>query len=161
MNVPRVRDIMREVPITVRDNEPLINVLRIMRDKNIGSMIITDEGGKVLGVFTERDLVRLVANNEDVSSFTIGDVMTRPVIAVEADASLIKAVHIMAKHGIRHLPVIDSNGKVVGIISIRDAAITLARLLVDIGIGSLEITEEEVSMIREMVNTNVNEGWGL
>ncbi|KUO81133.1 MAG: CBS domain-containing protein [Vulcanisaeta sp.] len=161
MAIPKVRDIMREVLVTVRDNEPLLNVLRLMHGKNIGSVIVTNEEGKVIGVFTERDLVRVVANNEDVNSLTVGDVMTKNIIVVETDASLIKAVHIMAKHNIRHLPVVDEGGKVVGIISIRDAAITLARLLVDINMPSLGITEEEVGMIREMsTDVNIDEGRG-
>ncbi|MFP3237387.1 MAG: CBS domain-containing protein [Vulcanisaeta sp.] len=160
MAIPRVRDVMREVLVTVRDNEPLPNVLRLMYSKNIGSVIVTNEEEKAVGVFTERDLVRVVANNEDVSSLTVGDVMSRNVVVVEADASLIKAVHIMAKHGIRHLPVVGESGRVVGIISIRDAAITLARLLVDMNMPSLGITEEEIGMIREITNANLDEGRG-
>jgi len=160
MAIPRVRDVMREVIITVRDNEPLLNVLRIMYSRNIGSVVVTNEEGRAVGIFTERDLVRVVAKNGDVSSLTVGDVMTRGVIVVEADASLIKAVHIMAKHGIRHLPVVDGEGRVVGIISIRDAAIALARLLVDLNIPSLGLTEEEASMVREITDVNVDEGRG-
>jgi CBS domain-containing protein len=158
MAIPRVRDVMREVIITVRDNEPLLNVLRIMYSRNIGSVVVMNEEGRAVGIFTERDLVRVVAKNGDVSSLTVGDVMTRDVIVVEADASLIKAVHIMAKHGIRHLPVVDSEGRVVGIISIRDAAIALARLLVDLNISSLGLTEEEASMVREITDVDVDEG---
>ncbi|MCG2880620.1 MAG: CBS domain-containing protein [Vulcanisaeta sp.] len=160
MAIPRVRDVMREVIITVRDNEPLLNVLRIMYNRNIGSVVVMNEEGRAVGIFTERDLVRVVAKNGDVSSLTVGDVMTRDVIVVEADASLIKAVHIMAKHGIRHLPVVDSEGRVVGIISIRDAAIALARLLVDLNISSLGLTEEEASMVREITDVDVDEGRG-
>ncbi|MGC8543303.1 MAG: CBS domain-containing protein [Vulcanisaeta sp.] len=160
MAIPKVRDVMKEVLVTVRDNEPLINVIRIMHDKNIGSMIVTNEEDKVLGVFTERDLVRLIANNVDLSSLTIGDVMTRNVIVVEPDASLIKAVHMMAKHNIRHLPVVDEDGKIMGIISIRDTAIALARLLVDMNIEGLA-TEEEISMIKEIISADIDEGRGL
>ena len=156
MAIPRVRDVMREVPITVRDDESLIKVVKIMNEGNIGSIIVTNEDGKVMGVFTERDLLRLIANNVNIDALTVGDVMTRNVVVIEQDASLIKAVHIMAKHGIRHLPIVDDDGRVIGIISIRDAAIALARLLVDIGIGRLGATEEEVSMIRDIIN--IDEG---
>ena len=156
MAIPRVRDVMREVLITVKDNEPLTNVIRLMNERNIGSMIVVNEEGRVVGVFTERDLLRLVANNVSLDSLTVGDVMTRDVIVIEEDASLIKAVHIMAKHGIRHLPIVDEDGKAVGIISIRDAAIALARLLVDMDIGRLGVTEEEMSMIRDLIN--IDEG---
>ncbi|ADY01936.1 MAG: CBS domain-containing protein [Vulcanisaeta sp.] len=156
MAIPRVRDVMKEVPVTVRDDEPLISVIRIMNERNIGSIIITDEEGRVIGVFTERDLLRLVASNIDISTLTVGDVMTKDVIVIEQDASLIKAVHIMAKHGIRHLPIVDEDGKIVGIISIRDTAIILARLLVDMGMGRLGATEEEVSMIKDIIN--IDEG---
>ncbi|GAB6947422.1 hypothetical protein JCM16161A_15520 [Vulcanisaeta sp. JCM 16161] len=156
MAIPRVRDVMKEVPITVRDDEPLTKVIKIMNERNIGSIIITDEEGKAIGVFTERDLLRLVANNISLDALTVGDVMTRNVIVVEEDASLIKAVHIMAKHGIRHLPIIDEGGKVIGIISIRDAAIALARLLVDMDVEKLGVTEEEVGMIRDLIN--IDEG---
>ncbi|WP_243665842.1 CBS domain-containing protein [Vulcanisaeta sp. JCM 16159] len=113
MAIPRVRDVMKEVPITVRDDEPLTEVIKIMNERNIGSIIVTDEEGKAIGVFTERDLLRLIASNVGLGALTVGDVMTRNVIVVEEDASLIKAVHIMAKHGIRHLPIVDEDGKVV------------------------------------------------
>ncbi len=156
MAIPRVRDVMREVPITVRDDESLIKVVKIMNEGNIGSIIVTNEDGKVMGVFTERDLLRLIANNVNINELTVGDVMTRNVVVIEQDASLIKAVHIMAKHGIRHLPIVDESGSVTGIISIRDAAIALARLLVDMGIGRLGATEEEVSMIKDIIN--IDEG---
>ncbi len=127
-----------------------------MNDRNIGSIIVTNEEGRAIGVFTERDLLRLVASNVGLDALTVGDVMSRNVIVIEEDASLIKAVHIMAKHGIRHLPIVDEDGKVIGIISIRDAAIALARLLVDMDIGRLGATEEEVSMIRDLIN--IDEG---
>lgn len=156
MAIPRVRDVMKEVLITVRDDEPLTEVIRIMNERNIGSIIVTNEEGRAVGVFTERDLLRLVASNVGLDALTVGDVMTRNVIVIEEDASLIKAVHIMAKHGIRHLPIVDEDGKVVGIISIRDAAIALARLLVDMNVKELGATEEEVSMIRDLVN--IDEG---
>ncbi len=127
-----------------------------MNERNIGSIIVTDEEGRAIGVFTERDLLRLVASNVGLDALTVGDVMTRNVIVIEEDASLIKAVHLMAKHGIRHLPIVDEDGKVIGIISIRDAAIALARLLVDMDIGKLGATEEEVGMIRDLIN--IDEG---
>ncbi|ADN50278.1 CBS domain-containing protein [Vulcanisaeta distributa] len=156
MAIPRVREVMREVLITVKDDKPLTEVIKIMNEKNIGSIIVTDEEGRAIGVFTERDLLRLVASNVSLNALTVGDVMTRNVIVIEEDASLIKAVHIMAKHGIRHLPIVDEDGKVIGIVSIRDAAIALARLLVDMDIGKLGATEEEVSMIRDLIN--IDEG---
>ncbi|WP_054843140.1 CBS domain-containing protein [Vulcanisaeta souniana] len=158
MAIPRVRDVMKEVPITVRDDESLIKVIKIMNEGgNIGSIIVTNEEGRVIGgVFTERDLLRLIANNVNIDALTVGDVMTKDVIVIEEDASLIKAVHIMAKHGIRHLPIVDEDGRIIGIISIRDAAIALARLLVDMDISRLGATEEEVSMIRDIIN--IDEG---
>lgn len=142
----------------MRDDESLIKVIKIMNEGgNIGSIIVTNEEGRVIGgVFTERDLLRLIANNVNIDALTVGDVMTKDVIVIEEDASLIKAVHIMAKHGIRHLPIVDEDGRIIGIISIRDAAIALARLLVDMDISRLGATEEEVSMIRDIIN--IDEG---
>lgn len=148
--IPRVRDVMREVPITVSEGDLLVEVIRIMASRGIGSVIVTDELGDVVGVFTERDLLRLLANSTNIGELTVGDVMTREVISVEPGASLIKAIHIMAKHGIRHLPVLDRDGKLMGIVSIRDAAIALARILVDANISGVELTSEEVEMIMDI-----------
>jgi len=141
---------MREVPITVSEGDLLVEVIRIMASRGIGSVIVTDELGDVVGVFTERDLLRLLANSTNIGELTVGDVMTREVISVEPGASLIKAIHIMAKHGIRHLPVLDRDGKLMGIVSIRDAAIALARILVDANISGVELTSEEVEMIMDI-----------
>ncbi|WP_069808269.1 CBS domain-containing protein [Vulcanisaeta thermophila] len=159
MGLPRVRDVMREVVVTAREDSPLLDVVKAMVENGVGSMIITDDENRVIGVFTERDLMRLVGNSEDLSRLVVGEVMTRNVVVIEDDASLVKAVHLMAKHNIRHLPVINSEGKLVGVISIRDAAIALARALVNMSLGGLELTEEETAMLRDIAD--VDEGRGL
>lgn len=159
--VPRVREIMREVPVVAREDEPLMNVVRTMASRGIGSILIVDDVGRPVGVFTERDLLRLVANSVDLGTLTVGNVMTRPVVSIEESASLVKAVHVMAKGGFRHLPVIDDSGKLTGIVSIRDAAIALARLLVDLGIIERAVlSPEEALLLEEVSAVDVNEGMG-
>ncbi len=141
---------MKEIPITARDSDYVSDVVKTMYQNNVGSIVVVDEVGRPIGIFTERDLVRLVSQGLDPRRTVIGDVMSKEVIVVERDASLLKAVHIMAKHGIRHLPVVDERGVIVGVISIRDAAVTLARVLVNLDLSRFGFTQEELVELREI-----------
>nr|MEB3851030.1 CBS domain-containing protein [Desulfurococcales archaeon] len=76
--------------------------------------------GRLLGIFTERDLVHHLHRGGGLDD-RLGETMTRNPVTVREDESLWKAVILMVEHGIRHLPVVDSQGRLVGVVSVRDA----------------------------------------
>ena len=87
---------------------------------NIGSIPVVDEEQRILGMFTERDLVRLMAERgAQALEAKLGEVMTRKLVIAHPDDPIPKLAHKMLEHGIRHLPVVDENGRLLGVVSIR------------------------------------------
>lgn len=97
----------------------VLDVLKLMSDKQIGSVMVVDEG-KVAGIFTERDFARKVGV-QDVkpSAVRVGDVMTRDLITVGMDNSVNECMTLITENRIRHLPVLEE-GQLIGIVSIGD-----------------------------------------
>jgi CBS domain-containing protein len=92
-----------------------------MAKKNVGAMAVIDGGGHLIGIFTERDIVfRVVAQQLDLNTTCVGDVMTRSVHTVDADETFGRALLIMHDNRFRHLPVLE-HGKLVGMVSGRSA----------------------------------------
>ncbi|MGB0029234.1 MAG: CBS domain-containing protein [Nitrososphaeraceae archaeon] len=119
-----------------------------MRDKNISSLVVIHNYNKSAGIVTERDLVRKVCVNDASSgNMQIKDVMSFPLLAIDANASVEQAVDIMIQNGVRHLLVIQDNDvyKPLGIITHSDFARYLkANLDIDdINAKILESMQEE------------------
>ncbi len=109
-----IEDVVTAMPsITLKEG------IKILQEKNVGSIIITDNNKKCVGLFTERDAIRLIAN--DVSLDTQMDqVMTRNVHTIGEEASFEEArLFIISHSGFRHVPVVNSKGELVGLFSIR------------------------------------------
>ena len=113
-----VGGIMRKDVRTVEGTRPLLESVKSMRDADIGCIIVL-ENGKPVGIFTERDLVRKVAEGADILKVTTAQVMSRPLTTISSTASLWDAITLMGRQKIRRLPVIE-NGKLIGILTERD-----------------------------------------
>lgn len=121
-----VREAMVKNPITVGPSASLIEAAKLIRDKEIGSVIIVDKG-KVLGIATERDLVRrVIAEGKDPKTVKIGDVMSSPVVFINPNEDVVDAAQLMKQKGIRRLVVMDGD-KLVGIITSDDLARNMKR----------------------------------
>ncbi len=97
----------------------VFDALKLLSDYSVGAILVMD-GEQLVGVFSERDYTRKVALQGKNSRETpVADIMTRNVIAVAPQTRTRACMALMSQHKIRHLPVVD-NGKVVGMISIRD-----------------------------------------
>lgn len=108
------------------EEDPLVNVADFMRKNNIGAVAVIDKNGKLIGILTERDIVRAVSDgNLDAK---VKDYMTRNVIGVKSEISEAEAGEIMLENHFRHLPIVDDDNKVIGIVSIRDIAKSLLYL---------------------------------
>ena len=82
---------------------------------------MTDEADKLVGIFTERDvLMRVAGIVDDLSAATVWGYMTPDPVAVHADLPIAHALHLMAVHGFRHLPLVDADSRPIGVISFRD-----------------------------------------
>ena len=84
-----------------------------------GSLLIMEEG-RLIGIVTERDVLRTVGEGKDPKAVSLRDVMTSDVVTVRSELSVREAAQIMFDKWFRHLPVVDADGDVVGIVSLRD-----------------------------------------
>jgi len=163
VELSRVSDVMREITVTASESDSLLLAVKLMMENKISVVLVTDETETPIGILTERDIVKAVNSSPDsLQSLKVGSVMTRSPITITRDASILKAVHIMAKHQIRHLPVVDENGFLEGIVSIRDIAVELARMLVDMEVMGITMEEKEmIKSLSEEIDVNVDEGRGF
>lgn len=94
--------------------------VRLMAQKHVSAVMVV-EGGALIGIFTERDVVfRVVAQNRDTRATLLAEVMTRAPRTIAPDESFGYALLVMHQNGFRHLPVVE-NGVPIGILSARDA----------------------------------------
>jgi CBS domain-containing protein len=116
-----VREVMTRDLHTIKDDSPIVEAARQMRDGDVGDVLITD-GDRASGILTDRDIaVRGVAEDRDPNSRAL-DIATTGVVGIEADQRIDDAVELMRSHDIRRLLVVD-RGRPVGIVSIGDLAV--------------------------------------
>ncbi|MEM0293233.1 MAG: CBS domain-containing protein [Saccharolobus sp.] len=115
-----VKEYMKKNVIVVDKNTTLRDVAKIMTENNVGSVIVVDNG-KPIGIITERDIVRAIGRNKDLNN-KAEEIMTSSLITIKEDSPITGALSLMRSYNIRHLPVIDNEGNLKGIISIRDIA---------------------------------------
>lgn len=105
---------------SVTSGSSVLSALQKMAEKNIGALLVIDEG-KLVGILSERDYARKVALMGKVSKDTaVKDIMTQRVLYVRPDESVEDCMALMTEKHFRHLPVIDNKGKILGMISIGD-----------------------------------------
>jgi CBS domain-containing protein len=114
-----VKEIMRhDILVTAKPDEKVIDAVEKMAKYKVGSVVIIDDG-KVLGIITERDIINLVASKKDLNE-KLELYMTKNPVTIYFDESLEKAIQVMKEKNIRHLPVVNKEGNLVGMISARD-----------------------------------------
>jgi CBS domain-containing protein len=86
----------------------------LVRNK-VGSVLVMDQG-RLVGIFTERDILRLVAERRDPASTRVADVMTRDLVVMRPSASVVDAMRVISEKRIRHIPIVES-GAVLGVVS--------------------------------------------
>lgn len=122
----RVKAALTKDIIALNKDLSVKSVIKLMVRNNIGSVVVTDEGGKPVGIVTERDILKSIAYRRSKTETKVEEIMSKPLISVAADASLGDAGEIMVKKKIRRL-LVKQNDKYIGIITQRD----LQRLMID------------------------------
>ncbi|WP_266393549.1 CBS domain-containing protein [Streptomyces canus] len=116
-----VSDIMTSAPATVEPQTSVTAVARIMRDQDLGAVLVTD-GDELRGLVTDRDLVvRSLAEGGDPERTTVAGACSDDLVTVTPEDDLDHAIELMREHAVRRVPVID-HGHPVGIVSLGDAA---------------------------------------
>jgi CBS domain-containing protein len=114
----RLNELVRRKPITISGEATIHDVVKIMAEQNIGFLVVV-ENGRMVGVLSERDVVRSLAERGNLS-VKVSDICKRDIIMLQADATLEEAAEKMGKHGIRHIVVVNKSGELVGVVSVRD-----------------------------------------
>ena len=118
---------MRVRLVTVEPGDSVRLAVLRMLEEEVGSVAVC-EGGRLVGIFTERDVLRLAGNGASLDDVRIADVMTTEVTTVSADVSVTDAAALMGAKRIRHLPVVE-DGRLLGMIGIRDVLGSLVERL--------------------------------
>lgn len=117
----RVGEFMTHQVVTAQPEDPVRAVGELMRDHNVGSVVVTD-GERPVGVVTDRDLALLVVADGVDASEPVGDHMSRPLVTGEVEMDLEEAAALMVEHRIRRLPLRDGE-RLAGIVTIDDLAV--------------------------------------
>ena len=108
---------------------PLVELAQAMRDQDIGSIPIGDKD-RLVGMVTDRDIIcRGLATKGDCLKMTARDVMSKPIIYCYEDEDVDDAVHVMEKHGVRRLPVVSKEKRLIGMLSLGDISTRAGREL--------------------------------
>jgi len=145
MSHQKVKNVMSTDVATVRENTPFQDVARTLSQRDISAVPVVDKDGHVLGVVSEGDLLikqgtqeiqfsrslvtwwRDRTNHRRAAATTAGQLMTKPAITITAKSTVAGAARTMTEHGVKRLPVVDEDGKLVGIVSRKDVLTVFLR----------------------------------
>jgi CBS domain-containing protein len=113
----KVEDVMIRDVISVKQDTPIYEAMALMRKHNITGMPVIDDDMTLVGVITEKDVLRLFCGDEEDNNKTVGFFMTRPAVSYRVDESLQSVCDFMMVNYFRRVPVVSKKGKLVGIIS--------------------------------------------
>lgn len=120
-----VKNVMAKPVITIDKDSSVHEVAKIMSEKGIGCIVVTDNDAPV-GMTTERDILRrVVAKGLDAFKIKIYEIMSKPLITINGSMPIVNAIRVMEKNNVRRLPIVEK-GKLVGIVTQRDLLRVLA-----------------------------------
>lgn len=123
----RIADVMNLRLVSVRPEETVQVAIARMCEENVGSVAVC-EGSRLVGIFTERDVLRLAGQEGGLGDARVGDVMTTTLVTVNPDDDVLAAARVMGEKQIRHLPVVQDDN-VLGLVGIRDVMRVLVEQL--------------------------------
>ena len=118
----QIKELMTVKPRTVKQGDSIVDAAKLMKGEDTGVAPIVD-GDRLVGVITDRDIaIRVVAEGRDPQSTKVEEVASQNVVTVDPQQDLDEALRLMAQHQLRRLPVVEEDGKLVGIIAPADVA---------------------------------------
>ncbi|AXG07361.1 CBS domain-containing protein [Haloplanus rubicundus] len=117
--------------VTARRDTSLTELAKRMLDEEIGDLVIAEDDRPV-GIVTDRDVALAVARYDDLSTLTAADVMTPDPVTIHRDATAVDLPATMAEGRVRRIPVVDDDGRLVGIATLDDVVATLGEMLKDV-----------------------------
>ena len=147
----KVHEVMTSPAHSCTADTSLAAAAIVMRDYNCGALPVLDEQGRPIGILTDRDVCMAVARkNRFPAAISVHEIMTPQPLTCSPDTGLTEVVDLMAEHHVRRLPVVDAEGRLVGIVSLSDVAAVAARKrgadhpLLDPLVGASRLTNKPV-----------------
>jgi CBS domain-containing protein len=117
-----IREAMTTQPKSVESSTSAVDAARLMDAENVGSVPVVEDG-RLVGMITDRDIaIRVVGGGKDPQSTTVGEIASRELVTVDPQQDLDEALRLMAQHQVRRLPVVEEDGRLVGIVAQADVA---------------------------------------
>ncbi len=120
--------LIRHPLVSAPPETPLREAVRIFRERNVSTLIIVD-GGKIAGVVTERDLVEKAFRESTLSDTPISALMTSPPVTLTPQAVMADVLRLLDHERFRHVPIVNAEGRPLGVVSVRDVLEYLAESL--------------------------------
>jgi len=118
----KVEDVMVEGVVTIDSDASVMKAVQIMNENEIGCLVVMRRG-RAVGIITERDLLkRVIAKSKNPKKTRVREIMTKPLIAGQPNMDLEEATRLMFKMKIKKLPVVEPQGKLLGLITLTDVA---------------------------------------
>jgi len=118
----RVKDAMTSNPCTIDADQTVEYAARMLKQENVGLAPIV-EGDRLVGTLTDRDIVvRVVVEGRDPKTVKVRDVASKDIVTIDPQQDLDEALRLMASHQVRRLPVVEEDGRVVGVLAQADVA---------------------------------------
>jgi CBS domain-containing protein len=138
---PFIAKLIERSCVTTRADCPLDALIAILAGRRIGTVVVVDRDHQVIGIVSERDIIRHLSTGGTTTDTLTKNIMTSKVITVENNVTSAQLMQLMTEHRIRHVP-ITRDGKLVGIVSIGDVVKRL-----------LEKYEQEAELIKQFINS--------
>jgi CBS domain-containing protein len=118
-------DVMKTEVVTISPSAPITEAALSMREEDVGALVVVNDGGKPIGIITDRDIVvSVVADAKNPVEISVEDVMSRQLIVVQEDSGIFEILKILGKNSIRRVPVM-RRGKLAGIVSVDDLVVVI------------------------------------
>src|SRR3954454_19378447 len=117
-----VRDLMSSNPCSIDSEKSIAHAAKMMRDEDVGLAPIV-EGDRLVGTVTDRDIaIRVVAEGKDPESTKVKEIASTDLVTVDPQQDLDEALRLIAQHQVRRLPVVEEDGRLVGVVAQADVA---------------------------------------
>ena len=119
----RIAEVMTQRPRAVTAQTTVREAARLMEEEDVGSLPVVDDGARLIGIVTDRDVaVRVLGRGLDSDKTVVGDVASRDVVALTPDDDLDEALKLMAREQVRRVPIVVRENQLVGILAQADIA---------------------------------------
>ena len=117
-----ITELMTANPSTIDANKPVADAAKMMRDEDVGLAPIV-EGDRLVGTVTDRDIaIRVVAEGKDPQTTPVREIASTNLVTIDPQQDLDEALRLMATHQVRRLPVVEEDGRLVGVVAQADIA---------------------------------------